>query len=78
MWFGVTLMMDTQKTMSLKEIGLHAHNMIAILDSIVNIIGGRWDMLGCLMSTTILMLIMTKIHAYELHKLRGHGLQLTV
>lgn len=43
MWFGVTLMMNTQNTVWFKEIGLHAHNMITILDSIVNIISGRWD-----------------------------------
>ena len=62
MWFGVTLMMDTKNTVCLKEIGLHVHNMIIILDSIVNIIGGRWDQLGYLMSTMILTLIMTKIY----------------
>ena len=62
MWFGVTLMMDTKNTVCLKEIGLHVHNMIIILDSIVNIIGGRWDQSGYLMSTMILTLIMTKIY----------------
>jgi hypothetical protein len=62
MWFGVTLMMDTQNTVCFKEIGMHAHNMITILDSIINIISGRWDRLGYLMSTITLTLIMIKIY----------------
>ena len=37
-WFGVVPRMDFQKTCVLKEIGLHAHNMIIILDLIVIII----------------------------------------
>lgn len=42
MWLGAGLKMDTKKSMCLKEIGLHAQNMLTILSSIVNMIGGSY------------------------------------
>ena len=46
MWFGVAPRMDTKrkrkKGMCLKEIGLRAQNLITILSSIVNMIGGTY------------------------------------
>ena len=56
-----------QKDMYLIEIGLRAQNMIPILGSIVNIIGG--NLYDHLISTRILTLIVKKI-LYELQKLR--------
>ena len=44
--------------MCLKEIGLYAQNMIIILSSIANIIGGLYDHL---MSTRIFTFLMNKI-----------------
>jgi hypothetical protein len=41
MWLGVAPRMDTKKT-CLKEIGLHAQNMIIILGAIVHLIGGMY------------------------------------
>ena len=51
--------MDTKKTCVFKEIGLHAQNMITILGSIVNMIGG--DLSESLTSTKFLTLKMHKI-----------------
>ena len=39
MWVGVDLRMDTTKHM-LKRIDLHAQNMLTILGSIINMMGG--------------------------------------
>ena len=40
MWLGVNLRTDIKKEdMCLKEIGLHAQNMLTILGSIANVIG---------------------------------------
>ena len=40
MRLGLASRKETKKTRVLKKIGLHAQNMIIILDSIVNITGG--------------------------------------
>ena len=40
MWLGVVSKYGCQTDVFTKEIGLHAQNMIIILDSIGNIIGG--------------------------------------
>ena len=42
MWLGVAPRMDAKKDLCLKEIGLCAQNMITILSSIVNMIGGTY------------------------------------
>ena len=56
MWFGVATRTDI-KNMSLKDIGLHAQNMITFVISIVNIIfflgGGGEGLYGHLMSMRI-------------------------
>ena len=48
-----------QRDMRLKEIRLHARNMITILSSIVSIVG--WKLYDHLMSTKMLNLMMNKM-----------------
>ena len=63
MWLSVDLRADNEKNknknMHLKEIGLHAQNMLTILGSIVNVSGET--LYDHLMSTRIFTLITNKI-----------------
>ena len=64
MWYvkGVFLSTYTKKACVLKEIGLHAHIMLTILGSLVNMIGGVGrGLYDQLMSWRIFTLIMNKI-----------------
>ena len=41
-WLGAELRTNTRRTCDLKEIGLQAQNVLTILNSIVNTIGGTY------------------------------------
>ena len=64
MWLGVDLRIVTNKTCLLKEIELHAHNMITISGSMINKFEeGMYDHL---MSTSIFILQRKKIFMWAL------------
>jgi hypothetical protein len=59
MWFGVDLRTRHHKDTCSKEIRLHAQNMLTILHSMLNTIGG--DLYDHLMSTGIFTFIVNEI-----------------
>ena len=60
MWFGVAPRTDIEKKCALKKIKLRAQNVITILGSIVNIIGG-WGLYDHSMGTRTFYSIMNNI-----------------